>query len=205
MTYKEKANLVMQLNKRMRDIINRSGFNTAEFGYWQNRISGGVYRSLQTTTAYTSDDQQYNLLSRSRAAIESYDEGELQDLLSRTRTWSEIKREAMRSMNEQKAGSGEDAFGVQKKYTNKEVNEFLSMRKTINEWFEENADLVYQLLETTNWEDIRSQTNEEIFKQLTAIRETGKLKEYDEKERDRIRAEYRSRRRKMEARRALRR
>ena len=76
MTYKEKAKMVMMLNKRMRDIINKTGFNTQEFAYWQNRISGGVYKSIETTTAYTADDQEYNLISRRKADIEKYTDEE---------------------------------------------------------------------------------------------------------------------------------
>lgn len=206
MTYKQKANMVMQLNKRMRDIINKSGFNTAEFTYWQNRISGGVYKSLETTQAYTKDDQEYLLLSRKKSDIEKYFDEELQELLGRTRTWSEIKKAAMQSMTEQDVEAGRsDAFTGEKRYTNAEVNEFLQMRKTINEWFEENADLVYELIEKTGWADIHSRSNEEIYQKLKEIRETGAVKTYDEQDRDKIRAEYRARRRKMVARRALRR
>lgn len=206
MTYKQKANMVMQLNKRMRDIINKSGFNTAEFTYWQNRISGGVYKSLETTQAYTKDDQEYLLLSRKKSDIEKYSDEELQELLGRTRTWSEIKKAAMQSMTEQDVDSGRsDPFTGEKRYTNAEVNEFLQMRKTINEWFEENADLVYELIEKTGWADIHSRSNEEIYQKLKEIRETGAVKTYDEQDRDKIRAEYRARRRKMVARRALRR
>lgn len=206
MSYKQKANMVMQLNKRMRDIINKSGFNTAEFSYWQNRISGGVYKSLETTQAYTKDDQEYLLLSRKKSDIEKYSDEELQELLGRTRTWSEIKKAAMQSMTEQDVESGRsDAFTGEKRYTNAEVNEFLQMRKTINEWFEENADLVYELIEKTGWADIHSRSNEEIYQKLKEIRETGAVKTYDEQDRDKIRAEYRARRRKMVARRALRR
>lgn len=206
MTYKQKANMVMQLNKRMRDIINKSGFNTAEFTYWQNRISGGVYKSLETTQAYTKDDQEYLLLSRKKSDIEKYSDEELQELLGRTRTWSEIKKAAMQSMSEQDVDSGRsDPFTGERRYTNVEVNEFLQMRKTINEWFEENADLVYELIEKTGWADIHSRSNVEIYQKLKEIRETGAVKSYDEQDRDKIRAEYRARRRKMVARRALRR
>lgn len=206
MTYKQKANMVMQLNKRMRDIINKSGFNTAEFTYWQNRISGGVYKSLETTQAYTKDDQEYLLLSRKKSDIEKYSDEELQELLGRTRTWSEIKKAAMQSMSEQDVDSGRsDPFTGERRYTNVEVNEFLQMRKTINEWFEENADLVYELIEKTGWADIHSRSNEEIYQKLKEIRETGAVKTYDDQDRDKIRAEYRARRRKMVARRALRR
>lgn len=206
MTYKQKANMVMQLNKRMRDIINKSGFNTAEFTYWQNRISGGVYKTLETTQAYTKDDQEYLLLSRKKSDIEKYSDEELQELLGRTRTWSEIKKAAMQSMSEQDVDSGRsDPFTGERRYTNVEVTEFLQMRKTINEWFEENADLVYELIEKTGWADIHSRSNEEIYQKLKEIRETGAVKTYDDQDRDKIRAEYRARRRKMVARRALRR
>lgn len=204
MTYKEKAKMVMMLNKRMRDIINKTGFNTQEFAYWQNRISGGVYKSIETTTAYTSDDQAYNLISRRKADIEKYTEEELMELADRTRKWSEIKQKVQQSMQEQgEMGGYRNPYTGQQEFTMKEINKFLSMRKTINEWFEESADLVYELLEKTRWSDIQSHTTEEIYRAIRAIENRTDRKTYTEKEKDRIRAEYRSKRRKYLARKAL--
>lgn len=197
MTYKEKANLVMKLNKRMRDIINKSGFDTAEFTYWQNRISGGVYKTIQTATAYTSDDREYYLISRSKADIESYSEEELRELEGRTRTWKEISAKVQQSMREQDEKGGiDDAFTGERRYTNQEIRAYLHMRKTINDWFESNADLVYQLLEKTGWADIQSQTTEDIYKKLNEIQQSNKVKTYTDKQRDKIRAAYRARRQK---------
>lgn len=197
MTYKEKANLVMKLNKRMRDIINKSGFDTAEFTYWQNRISGGVYKTIQTATAYTSDDQEYSLISRKKSDIESYSEEELRELEGRTRTWREISAKVQQSMREQEEKGGvDDVFTGEKRYSNQEIRAYLHMRKTINDWFESNADLVYQLLEKTGWADIQSQTTEDIYKKLNEIQQSNKVKTYTEKQRDKIRAAYRARRQK---------
>lgn len=197
MTYKEKANLVMKLNKRMRDIINKSGFDTAEFTYWQNRISGGVYKTIQTVTAYTSDDQEYSLISRKKSDIESYSEEELRELEGRTRTWKEISAKVQQSMREQEEKGGvDDVFTGEKRYTNQEIRAYLHMRKTINDWFESNADLVYQLLEKTGWADIQSQSTEDIYKKLNEIQQSNKVKTYTEKQRDKIRAAYRARRQK---------
>lgn len=197
MTYKEKANLVMKLNKRMRDIINKSGFDTAEFTYWQNRISGGVYKTIQTATAYTSDDQEYSLISRRKKDIESYSEEELRELEGRTRTWKEISAKVQQSMREQEEKGGvDDVFSGEKRYSNQEIRAYLHMRKTINDWFESNADLVYQLLEKTGWADIQSQTTEDIYKKLNEIQQSNKVKTYTEKQRDKIRAAYRARRQK---------
>lgn len=197
MTYKEKANLVMKLNKRMRDIINKSGFDTAEFTYWQNRISGGVYKTIQTTTAYTSEDQEYSLISRRKTDIESYSEEELRELEGRTRTWKEISAKVQQSMREQEENGGvDDVFAGEKRYSNQEIRSYLHMRKTINDWFESNADLVYQLLEKTGWADIQSQTTEDIYKKLNEIQQSNKVKTYTDKQRDRIRAAYRARRQK---------
>lgn len=197
MTYQEKANLVMKLNKRMRDIINKSGFDTAEFTYWQNRISGGVYKTIQTATAYTSDDQEYSLISRRKSDIESYSEEELRELEGRTRTWKEISANVQQSMSEQVVKGGVvDVFTGENRYTNQEIRAYLHMRKTINDWFESNADLVYQLLEKTGWADIQSQTTEDIYKKLNEIQQSNKVKTYTEKQRDKIRAAYRARRQK---------
>lgn len=197
MTYKEKANLVMKLNKRMRDIINKSGFDTAEFAYWQTKISGGVYKTIKTAKAYTSDDREYSLISRKKSNIESYSEEELIELESRTRTWKEISAKVQQSMREQEEKGGvEDVFTGQKRYTNDEIRAYLHMRKTINDWFDENDDLVYQLLEATGWADIQSQTTEDIYKKLNEIRQSNKRKTYTEKQRDKIRAAYRARRQK---------
>lgn len=197
MTYKEKANLVMKLNKRMRDIINKSGFDTAEFTYWQNRISGGVYKTIKTTKAYTSDDQEYSLISRRKSDIESYSEEELRELEGRTRTWKEISAKVQQSMREQEEKGGvDDVFSGEKRYSNQEIRSYLHMRKTINDWFESNADLVYQLLEKTGWADIQSQTTEDIYKKLNEIQQSNKVKTYTDKQRDKIRAAYRARRQK---------
>ena len=208
MTYKQKANLVMKLNKRMRDIINKTGFNTAEFSYWENRID-----TMTTTTAYTADDQEYHLLSRSRKDIESYSDEDLQRLEKSTRTWSEIKRNVVQSMKEQQKreidnvpdlDEGDYLYrGMQP--TMKEINQFLEMRKTINEWFEENSDLVYALLESTGWADIQQHTTKEIMEKVKELRASSEYgnKQYNEDSRDKLRAEYRARRKKVEARIAL--
>lgn len=204
MTYEEKAKMVMMLNKRMRDIINKTGFNTQEFSYWQNRISGGVYKSIETTTAYTSDDQAYNLISRRKSDIEKYTEEDLMELADRTRKWSEIKKNVQQSMREQgEMGGSKNPYTGQQEFSMKEINKFLSMRKTINEWFEESADLVYELLEKTRWSDIQSHTTEEIYRAIRQIENRSERKTYTEKEKDRIRAEYRSKRKKYLARKAL--
>ena len=208
MSYKEKANLVMKLNKRMRDIINKTDFNTAEFTYWENKID-----NMPTTTAYTSSDQEYHLLSRAKTDIESYSEEDLKRLEQSTRTWSEIKRNVVQSMKEQQKAEiqnipdlDESAYlyrGMQP--TMKEINDFLKMRKTINEWFEENSDLVYALLESTGWEDIQQHSTREIMETVKKLRDSDKYgkKQYGEDERDKLRAQYRARRKKAEARMAL--
>ena len=208
MTYKQKANLVMKLNKRMRDIINKTGFNTAEFSYWENRID-----TMTTTTAYTADDQEYHLLSRSRKDIESYSDEDLQRLEQSTRTWSEIKRNVVQSMKEQQKKEIENVPDLDEgdylyrgmQPTMKEINQFLEMRKTINEWFEENSDLVYALLESTGWADIQQHTTKEIMEKVKELRSSSEYgnKQYNTDERDKLRAEYRARRKKIEARIAL--
>lgn len=208
MTYKQKANLVMKLNKRMRDIINKTGFNTAEFSYWENRID-----TMTTTTAYTADDQEYHLLSRSRKDIESYSDEDLQRLEQSTRTWSEIKRNVVQSMKEQQKKEIENVPDLDEgdylyrgmQPTMKEINQFLEMRKTINEWFEENSDLVYALLESTGWADIQQHTTKEIMEKVKELRSSSEYgnKQYNTDERDKLRAEYRARRKKVEARIAL--
>lgn len=208
MTYKQKANLVMKLNKRMRDIINKTGFNTAEFSYWENRID-----TMTTTTAYTAQDQEYHLLSRSRKDIESYSDEDLQRLEQSTRTWSEIKRNVVQSMKDQQKKEIENVPDLDEgdylyrgmQPTMKEINQFLEMRKTINEWFEENSDLVYALLETTGWADIQQHTTKEIMEKVKELRASSEYgnKQYNTDERDKLRAEYRARRKKVEARIAL--
>ena len=209
MTYKEKANLVMKLNKRMRDIINKTGFNTAEFSYWENKID-----RLATTTAYTSGDQEYHLLSRSKSDIESYSESDLKRLEETTRTWSELKKNVLQSMKDQQKMEIQNIpdlpesdylyRGMQP--TLADINRFLSIRKMINEWFDENQDLVYSLLETTGWDDIGSHSTQEIYRKLIALKESPdySTKTYTEKEKDILRAEYRARRSKLQARIALR-
>lgn len=205
MTYNEKAKMVMKLNKRMRDIINKTGFNTAEFAYWENRID-----KMSKTTAYTSGDLEYHLLSRRKSDIESYTDEELNRLEQSTRTWSEVKRNVIQSMKEQQEIEHKMAPEYSKKDrlfkgstpTMKEINKFLKIRKTINEWFEENSDLIYALLEETGWEDIQAHSTQEIYKKVKELRESEQYKNnhYDEHERDVLRAEYKARREKLQAR-----
>ena len=205
MTYEEKQRAVMRLNKRMRDIINKSGFNTQEFEYWQNRISGGVYKTIRTTEAYTSDDQQYSLISRRRSDIEQYSDEDLKKLEDRTRTWSQIRERVQQSMRDQNVPGGSDnAYTGERNYNNAEINDFLKMRKTINTWFEENADLVYELIEKTGWSDIHEHSTKEIYDQVKKLAEKSRHKKYNDKARDKIRSQYQAKRKKMEAKRALR-
>lgn len=206
MTYKEKANLVMKLNKRMRDIINKTGFNTAEFSYWENKID-----NMPTTAAYTKDDQEYHLLSRSKKDIESYTESDLSRLEESTRTWSEIKANVVQAMKEQQKMEIDNLPNIQEsdylyrgmQPTLADINRFLSIRKTINEWFDENQELVYSLLETTGWDDIGSHSTKEIYNKLLELKAQSNQKTYTEKEKDVLRAEYRARRAKLKARIAL--
>ena len=185
MTYEEKAKMVMMLNKRMRDIVNKTGFNTQEFAFWQNRIAGGVYKSIKKTTAYTSDDQAYNLISRKKENIEKYTEEDLLELADRTRKWSDIKKNVQQSMQEQgEMGGYRNPYTGKTEYSMKEINKFLFMRKTIGEWFEESSDLVYELLEKTGWSDIQSHTTEEIYREIRKINKSPKRKTYTEKEKD---------------------
>ena len=100
----------------------------------------------------------------------------------------------MREQDEK--GGIDDAFTGEKRYSNQEIRAYLHMRKTINDWFESNADLVYQLLEKTGWADIQSQTTEDIYKKLNEIQQSNKVKTYTDKQRDKIRAAYRARRQK---------
>lgn len=195
MTYEEKAKLAMKINKRMRDIINKTGLASAEFSYFENRITTGT---LKTAAAYTENDEAYQLLSRSKKDIESYSDEDLLRLEQSTRTWSQVKKEVTDAMARQQADNGEEL----KAPTLSEINDFLSMRKLLRDWFEESSDLVYQLLEITNWEDIGSHTDQEIYDQLKKIRESEQ-KSYNEVEKDKIRSEYRARRERWQARLAL--
>ena len=205
LSFEEKQKIVMKLNKRMRDIINKTGFNTAEFSYWENRID-----NLPTTAAYTKDDQEYHLLSRAKKDIESYTDEELQRLESTTRSWRQVKEKVVQSMQDQKRQetamrpdmSADDMIFKGVAPTMKEINQFLQIRKTINEWFDENQDLVYSLLLDTGWEDINAHSTKEIYEKVTALKDSKQYatKQYTEEEKDVIRAQYRARRAKMQAR-----
>ena len=195
MTYEEKAKLAMKINKRMRDIVNKTGLTTAEFDYFENRITTGT---LKTATAYTENDEAYQLLSRSKKDIESYSESDLLALEQRTRKWSQVKEEVERAMNSQALEEG----GEPVKHSMSEIREFLNMRKALRDWFDENHDLVYQILENTGWENIGSHTNQEIYNEVMKARAQG-LKSYSEEDQDKIRSEYRARRERLQARLAL--
>lgn len=195
MTYEEKAKLAMKINKRMRDIINKTGFTTAEFEYFENRLTTGT---LKTATAYTADDESYYLLSRKKKDIESYSEKDLLALEQRTRTWSQIKENVERAMNSQALEEGGEVV----KHSMQEIREFLDMRKVLRDWFDENHDLVYQILENTGWENVGSHTNQEIYEEVMKAKRQG-MRAYDEEQKDILRSEYRARRERWQARLAL--
>ena len=67
------------------------------------------------------------------------------------------------------------------------------------------GEKVYALLESTGWADIQQHTTKEIMEKVKELRSSSEYgsKQYNTDERDKLRAEYRARRKKVEARIAL--
>lgn len=204
MTLEEKQKIAMKINKRMRDIIDKSGFASAEFEYFENRILTGT---LKTQQAWTRDGDQYYLLSRSKKDLEQYSDYDLRRLENSTRTWSQIKANVSEAMKHDKLLEREnnpflpEEEQAYKPPTNAQVVEYLDIRKEIRDYFNTYEDLIYTLIEETGWSDVTEKTDREILDAIKSIPERRRGRRYNENAKDIIRSEYKSRKKKETARR----
>lgn len=204
MSLAEKQKIAMKINKRMRDIINKSGFSSAEFEYFENRIQTGT---LKTQQAWTVDDESYYLLSRSKKDLEQYSDADLRRLEDSTRTWSQIKANVSEAMKHDKLLERENnpflpaEDQTYKPPTNAQVVDYLEIRKEIRDYFNTYEDLIYTLIEETGWSDVNERTDKEILEAIKRIPGRRLSKEYNEDQKDKIRSEYRHRQKSEAARR----
>lgn len=204
MTLEEKQKIAMKINKRMRDIIDKSGFASAEFEYFENRILTGTLKAQQ---AWTRDGDQYYLLSRSKKDLEQYSDYDLRRLEDSTRTWSQIKTNVAEAMKRDKLLEREnnpflpEEEQTYKPPTNAQVVEYLDIRKEIRDYFNTYEDLIYTLIEETGWSDVNERTDREILDAIKRIPGRRLNKEYNEEQKDKIRSEYRHRKKSETARR----
>ena len=204
MTLEEKQKIAMKINKRMRDIIDKSGFASAEFEYFENRILTGT---LKTQQAWTRDGDQYYLLSRSKKDLEQYSDYDLRRLEDSTRTWSQIKANVAEAMKHDKLLELENnpflpaEEQTYKPPTNAQVVNYLEIRKEIRDYFNNYDDLIYTLIEETGWSDVNERTDREILEAIKSIPERRRGRRYDDNAKDIIRSEYRHRKKSETARR----
>lgn len=204
MTLEEKRTIAMRINKRIRDIVNKSGFASAEFEYFETRLTTGTLKGAQT---WTKDDESYYLLSRSQKDLEKYSEEDLRRLEETTRTWSQIKEKVTKAMEHDKLLQREnnpflpDEEQGYKPPTNADIAEYLNVRKEIRDYFNNYEDLIYTLIDVTGWSDVHQKTDKEILEAIKSIPERQRSKTYSESAKDKLRAEYKAKRKAENARR----
>ena len=158
--YREKYNLIQKINKRMRDTINRIGVLNEPVQIFQIAVS---LPGRATISAYDSEGREYKLLSRSKKDIESMSLEDLRQLEAQTPEWRKTKEELTREINADLPPE------KRKKPTFKELKDQASITRKIHEMFEENADLFYMLIDSTQVDDIREMTTTEIYQEVKQL------------------------------------
>lgn len=162
--YREKYNLIQKINKRIRDTVNKIGVMNETVQTWETALT---LSGRMTTTAYDADDKIYHLLSRSREDIERMSLKDLRLLERQTPTWSTTRRQIIHEMN------AERPEGIQYTRSNpptlEEIRKAASLTQQLHKMFEENADLFYMLLDTTQVDDIRELSTLEMWEEVQKI------------------------------------
>lgn len=162
--YREKYNLVQKINKRIRDTVNRIGTMNETVQLWEMAIS---LSDRKTTTAYTDEDKVYHHLSRSKKDIESMTLKDLRLLEKQTPEWSKTKAQIVREMNaDRKPG---EQYTKKNPPTMEEIKKAASLTQQLHKMFEENADLFYMLLDTTQVDDVRELSTLEMWQEVQKI------------------------------------
>lgn len=161
--YREKYNLVQKINKRIRDTVNRIGTKTEAVQIFQMSIT---LQGRAVTTAYSKNDEEYLLLSRSKNDIESYSLEDLKLLESQTPQWKTTKAEITREIEAERKNIPPEK---RKPITLEDIKKQASITRAIHEMFEENADLFYMIIDSTGWDDIKEHTTEEIYQRVKTL------------------------------------
>ena len=165
--YREKYNLVQKINKRIRDTVNKIGVMNETVQTWESALT---LDGRMTTTAYTDDDKMYHLLSRSKKDIEAMTLKDLRLLEKQTPTWSTTQKQIVREMNaERKPG---EQYTRQNPPTLEEIKNAASLTQQLHKMLEENVDLFYMLVDTTQVDDVRELSTLEMWEEVKKIKDS---------------------------------
>lgn len=162
--YREKYNLIQKINKRIRDTVNKIGVMNETVQTWESALT---LSGRMTTTAYSGEDKMYHLLSRSKKDIEAMSLKDLRILEKQTPEWSTTKKQIIREMNAER--KPEDQYTKKNPPTLEEIKSAASLTQQLHKMFEENADLFYMLLDTTQVDDVRELSTLEMWEEVKKI------------------------------------
>lgn len=185
-------NVANRINKRIANVVKELGTNSAEYQYFLRQAKARNMKLVEHKTkiydAATGKYSNQTILWLGRYKHDpAFTDRNLYDLDERVRTLKKAKSELTRAMRDQ-------VHNDKYKPTLAEMQEYIDIKKEVGDWFSENDDLVYALLEETGWSNIRDHSTEEIHQVLERIRNKGPVKHYDVRDRDIAREEYRERR-----------
>ena len=162
--YREKYNIIQKINKRIRDTVNKIGVMNETVQTWETSLT---LSGRETTTAYSEDDKMYHLLSRSREDIDKMTLKDLRLLERQTPTWETTKKQIIREMNAER--KPDEQYTKSNPPTMEEIKSAASLTQQLHKMFEENADLFYMLLDTTQVDDIRELSTFEMWEEVQKI------------------------------------
>lgn len=162
--FREKYNLIQKINKRIRDTVNKIGVMNETVQTWETSIS---LSGRMTTTAYSDEDKMYHLLSRSKKDIEAMTLKDLRLLEKQTPTWSTTQKQIIREMNADR--KPDEQYTKKNPPTLEEIKNAASLTQQLHKLFEDNADLFYMLLDTTQVDDVRELSTLEIWEEVKKI------------------------------------
>lgn len=162
--YREKYNLIQKINKRIRDTVNKIGIMNETVQTWETALT---LSGRMTTAAYDADDKIYHLLTRSRKDIERMSLKDLRLLERQTPTWSTTRRQIIHEMNAERPEG--KLYTRSNPPTLEEIRKAASLTQQLHKMFEENADLFYMLLDTTQVDDIRELSTLEMWEEVQKI------------------------------------
>lgn len=165
--YREKYNLVQRLNKRQMDIAKHIGSNTIYTDQWETLLSLPGFQRHTIEREITAGGKTILGLAKGKKDIESYSLADLKQLERQVETWSKVKADLTAKLNEDRAP--DDQYTRSDPPTDAELRRAAGRNYYVNKAFEENADLFYMLLDTTDWEDIKDHTTDEIYEKIKEI------------------------------------
>lgn len=165
--YREKYNLVQRLNKRQMDIAKHIGNNTIYNDQWETLLSLPGFQDHTIQREITAGGKTILGLAKGKKDIESYSLADLKQLERQVETWTKVKADLTAKLNEDRAP--DDQYTRSDPPTDAELRRAAGRNYYVNKAFEENADLFYMLLDTTDWEDIKDHTTDEIYEKIKEI------------------------------------